>query len=45
MPGTGASTLLGALDALDRGWDVHTQTLELPAPDAGGRLRGNKVQL
>jgi hypothetical protein len=35
MPGTGASTLLGALDALDRGWDVHTQALELPAPDAG----------
>jgi len=34
-PGTGASSLLAALDALDRGWDVQTQTLQLPAPDAG----------
>jgi len=36
-PGTGASALLAALDALDRGWDVHTQALELPPPEADAK--------
>jgi hypothetical protein len=37
-PGTSAGTVLAALDAIDRSWDVQTQALDLPQPDgdAGG---------
>lgn len=34
-PGTSTATLLAALDALDRAWDVQAGALELPAPDGG----------
>src|ERR1700722_6365000 len=36
QPGASARVVLQALDAIDRAWDVETQTLELPAPDGGG---------
>ncbi len=35
------ATVLAALDALDRAWDVQTQTLQLPAPDAGAEATWN----
>jgi hypothetical protein len=34
-PPTTTSAVLSALDSLDRAWDVETQALGLPAPEAG----------
>jgi hypothetical protein len=34
-PGTNTPTVLAALDAVDRAWDVQTGALQLPAPDGG----------